>query len=119
MLLGNDGGDGRGPLMGDERGADHPAERGTPGSLPARAMTVLGRQGSPTLTLALPFSHVHVKADDAVPSVAELASLVARLARAIERFGSSDMAAGELAAIASAADALASGARADGEHARR
>src|SRR5438874_1615499 len=44
-------------------------------------MTVFGRQGSPTITLALPFSRVDVKADDAAPLVAELAALTARLAR--------------------------------------
>jgi hypothetical protein len=72
-------------------------------------MTVFGRQGSPTFTLALPFSHVDVKADDAAPWLAELAALIARLARAIVQAGVAEEAAGELSAIAIAADALASG----------
>ena len=44
----------------------------------ARRMTVFGRQGSPTITLALPFSHVDVKADDVAPFVSDLAALTAR-----------------------------------------
>jgi hypothetical protein len=75
---------------------------------PSRAMTVFGRQGSPTVTLALPFSRVEVKADDAGPMVAELAALIARLARAIGSSNTEDSTASELAAIAEAADGLAS-----------
>ena len=61
-----------------------PGERGIERAAPMHRMTVFGRQGSPTLTLALPFSRVEVKADDAAPLVAELAGLIARLARAID-----------------------------------
>jgi len=44
--------------------------------------TVYGRSGSPTVTIALPFSRVDVTADDAAPAAGEIATLVARLARA-------------------------------------
>jgi hypothetical protein len=80
------------------------------GDPPTRGMTVFGRQGSPTVTIALPFSQVDVKADDAAPLVADLATLVARLARAVPTTGLADTATAELAAIADAADALSSGA---------
>ena len=76
----------------------------------AHRMTVFGRQGSPTVTLALPFSRVDVKADDASPLVAELAALTARLARAIESADLPEATTVELAAIANAAEALASAA---------
>jgi len=76
----------------------------------AHRMTVFGRQGSPTVTLALPFSRVDVKADDASPLVAELAALTARLARAIESADLPDATTVELAKIANAAEVLASAA---------
>jgi hypothetical protein len=77
-------------------------------------MTVFGRQGSPTVTLAFPFSRVDVKADDAGPLVAELAALTARLARALAKSGDSRVNRSEVAAIAAAADALAAGAATPG-----
>jgi len=47
---------------------------------------VLGRQGSPTVTVAFPFSSVHVEANDgALDAIAELASLVAEVAEAAAR----------------------------------
>ena len=80
-------------------------------STPPKAMTVFGRQGSPTITLAFPFfSRVDVKADDAAPLVAELAALTARLARTMS-VGLTDASKVELAAIVDAADALASAAQ--------
>jgi hypothetical protein len=93
------------PVSGD------PGEQSTARAAPAHRMTVFGRQGSPTVTLALPFSRVEVKADDASPLVAELAALTARLARAIESADLPDAATLELATIASAAEALASAAQ--------
>ena len=74
---------------------------------PGRGMTVFGRQGSPTMTLALPFSHVDVKADDGAALVPALAGLTARLARALQSAGLADATTAELAAIATALDALA------------
>ncbi len=73
-------------------------------------MVVFGRQGSPTVTLALPFSRVDVKADDSGPLVAELAALTARLARALESAGLGDATTAEIAAIGKAAASLASAA---------
>ena len=96
--------------MVDKAGAGDPSEQGTARATPTHRMTVFGRQGSPTVTLALPFSRVDVKADDTAPLVADLAALTARLARAIEAAGLPDATAVELAAIASAADALGSAA---------
>ena len=78
---------------------------------PAAGLTVFGRQGSPTLTVALPFSHVDVKADDATPLVAELSTLIGRLAHALESAGLPEAATAELTAIAIAADTLAAGRR--------
>jgi hypothetical protein len=78
-----------------------------------RPMTVYGRQGSPTITLALPFSRVDVRADDAAPLVAELAALTARLARAIATLSGAASQQPDLAAIADAADALSSTGRRD------
>jgi len=72
-----------------------------------RGMTVFGRQGSPTVTVALPFSRVEVKADDAA-IVAELAALMARLARAVGSTDVSHKIQAELSAIAEAAETLAS-----------
>jgi len=47
---------------------------------------VRGRQGSPTVTVAFPFSQVHVEANDgALDAVAELAGLVAEIAAAAAR----------------------------------
>lgn len=83
-------------------GSGEPAER--------RGMTVFGRQGSPTVTLALPFSRVEVTADDAAPLVSDLADLTARLARVVESIGVQDEVAAEVAAIARAAEALSSAA---------
>jgi hypothetical protein len=77
-----------------------------------KPMTVFGRQGSPTLTLALPFSHVDVKADDGAAMALVLATLTARLARALESAGLGDATAEELSAIAAALDALANPERA-------
>ena len=71
-----------------------------------KGMTVFGRQGSPTLTLALPFSHVDVKADDGAGMVPQLAALTARLARALQSAGLGEATATELDAIAAALDAL-------------
>ena len=72
-----------------------------------KAMNVFGRQGSPTVTLALPFARVDVRADDAAPLVASVAQLTARLARAMASIDVSDAIKAEFAAIADAADALA------------
>jgi len=94
--------------MVDKPGAGESDEHGMARSTPMRRMTVFGRQGSPTVTLALPFSRVDVKADDAAPLVADLAALIARLARAVESADLSDTTTVELAAIANAADALVS-----------
>ncbi len=76
-----------------------------------RGMTVFGRQGSPTVTLALPFSRVDVKADDAAPLIADLAALTARLAGALASIDLPDATAAEFAAIRIAAESLASAAR--------
>jgi len=47
---------------------------------------VQGRQGSPTVTVAFPFSQVHVEANDgALDAIAELAGLVAEVAEAAAR----------------------------------
>jgi hypothetical protein len=73
----------------------------------SRGMTVFGRQGSPTLTLALPFSHVDVKADDGAALVPAIAALTARLARALQSAGLPDTTMAELTTIAAALDALA------------
>jgi hypothetical protein len=73
---------------------------------PTKGMTVFGRQGSPTLTLALPFSHVDVKADDGAGLVPQLATLTARLARTLQSAGLDDASAAELGAIATALEAL-------------
>ena len=91
----------------DPREAE-PERAHAPSTVP-KAMTVFGRQGSPTVTLALPFSRVDVKADDAGPLVAELAGLTARLARAIAQTSDSGPNRAELTAVAEAADALAAG----------
>jgi hypothetical protein len=87
-------------------------EQGPTSATPANGFpwTVFGRQGSPTVTVALPFSRVDVKADDAAPLVAELAALTARLARAVASADLPDAATEELAAVAKTADALASAA---------
>ena len=103
--------------MVEKAGERDPGERGVERSAPMHRMTVFGRQGSPTVTLALPFSRVEVKADDAAPLVAELAGLIARLARAIDQAGLPEATTAELAAIATAADALASGAYGTDPHA--
>ena len=87
--------------------ADLPEPRTPPE--PKRGMTIYGRNGSPTVTLALPFSRVDVKADDALPAIAQLASLTARLARTLAASETTSAALTELAEIAGAADALASG----------
>ena len=92
--------------MVEHEGVSDPGDRGM-----ARRLTVFGRQGSPTVTLALPFSRVDVKADDAAPLVSDLAALTARLARAIESAGLGQETTAEVAAIACAADALASAAQ--------
>jgi hypothetical protein len=97
-------------MVEKQAGTGDPDERGIERAAPMHRMTVFGRQGSPTLTLALPFSRVEVKADDAAPLVAELAGLIARLARAIDAAGLPEATQVELAAIATVADALASGA---------
>ena len=98
--------------MVEKAASGDPGEQSAARVTPAHRMTVFGRQGSPTVTLALPFSHVDVKADDASPLVAELAALTARLARAIESADLPDAATVELATIAHAAEALASAAHA-------
>jgi len=104
--------------MVEKAGARDPGEQPVePRGAPMHRMTVFGRQGSPTVTLALPFSRVEVKADDAAPLVAELAGLIARLARAIDRAGLPEATTVELAAIANAADELASGAYGTDPHA--
>jgi hypothetical protein len=74
-------------------------------------VTVFGRQGSPTVTLALPFSRVDVRADDVAPQVADLAALVARLARAMLPTSPTDEVQRELVAIAAGAEALAGSSR--------
>jgi hypothetical protein len=79
---------------------------GAPAAKPNKGMTVFGRQGSPTLTLALPFAHVDVKADDGAGLVPQLAALTARLARTLQSAGLGDATAAELAAIAAALDTL-------------
>ena len=66
--------------------------------------------GQSDYQLAFPFSRVDVKADDAAPLVADLAALTARLARTMS-VGLTDASKVELAAIADAADALASAAQ--------
>ena len=96
--------------MVENGGASHQGEQRMVRAASTRGMTVLGRQGSPTVTIALPFSRVDVKADDASPLLADLAALIARLARAIQTPGLTDAATTELAAIANAADGLVSGA---------
>ena len=88
----------------------HELGHGEPKRPATRPMNVFGRQGSPTITLALPFSRVDVKADDSAPLVVELATLTARLARAVASAGLSDASTVEFAAIAHAAEALVSGA---------
>ncbi len=95
-------------MVGND-GRDEPGGQPTVRAAQTRGMTVFGRQGSPTLTLALPFSRVDVTANDAAPLVADLATLIARLARAIQSAGLSDAVTTELAAIANAADALGAG----------
>lgn len=48
-----------------------------------RSLTVYGRQGSPTVSIALPFSRINVNDDAELrAAVCELADLVARLAAA-------------------------------------
>ena len=71
-----------------------------------RGHTVYGRSGSPTVTIAWPFSRVEVRADDALPAIAELGAMIARLARALDGATLDGAAAAELAAIATAADGL-------------
>jgi len=87
--------------------ADLPEPRTPPE--PKRGMTIYGRNGSPTVTLALPFSRVDVKADDALPAIAQLASLTARLARTVAASETRNTAIAELAEVAGAAEALAAG----------
>jgi hypothetical protein len=91
----------------DERGGEDAGSEERPRSSPTKAMTVFGRQGSPTIAIALPFSRVDVKADDAGPLVAELAALIARLARTMS-VRLTEAGKVELAAIADSAEALAS-----------
>ena len=93
----------------DNDDRETPPEPARAPATPPRAMTVFGRQGSPTVTLALPFARVDVRADDAGPLVAELAGLTARLARAIAQATDSEANRAELTAVAEAADALAAG----------
>jgi hypothetical protein len=92
--------------MVERNGSSDPGEHGTD----RRGMTVFGRQGSPTVTLALPFSRVDVKADDAAPLIADLAALTARLARALASTDLPDAATAELDEIRIAAESLASAA---------
>jgi hypothetical protein len=55
---------------------------------PREGLNVKGRQGSPTVTVAFPFSQVHVEANDgALDAIADLAGLVAEVARAAARPG--------------------------------
>ena len=91
--------------------AEHDGEndQGPEGTAP-RGMTVFGRQGSPTVTLALPFARVDVKADDAAPLIADLAALTARLARALQSVDLPEAISAELAAIGDAAESLVSAA---------
>jgi len=73
---------------------------------PARP-AINGRQGSPTVTVAFPFSTVRVEANDhAVDAVADLADLVARLADAAALPGGSARR-GELRQVAADARDLA------------
>jgi hypothetical protein len=93
--------------MPDSGAPDDSDDRGVRPAKGGKGMTVFGRQGSPTMTLALPFSHVEVKADDGAALVPALAALTARLARALQSAGLADATTAELAAIATALDALA------------
>ena len=83
-----------------------------------RGFAVRGRQGSPTVTVALPFSSVHVEANDAaVDAVAELAGLIAAIAEASARPAGAARSA-ELARLAAATRDVEShltGRAADGE----
>jgi hypothetical protein len=73
---------------------------------PREGLNVKGRQGSPTVTVAFPFSQVHVEANDgALDAIAELAGLVAEVARAAARPGGAARTA-ELTDIAARANEL-------------
>jgi hypothetical protein len=72
-------------------------------------MTVYGRQGSPTLTIALPFSRVDVKSHDSLPAATELAALLSRLARALDGIDIGRKAMDEIAAVADAAERMSTG----------
>jgi hypothetical protein len=53
---------------------------------PDRGFKVDGRQGSPTITVAFPFSSVHVEANDGtIDAIAKLAGVVAEVAEAAGR----------------------------------
>jgi hypothetical protein len=70
-----------------------------------RARTFIGgRHGSPTVTIALPFSNITSHDTEVRDAVAGLALLVARLARAAE--AASDVDVTELGEIRAAAEAL-------------
>src|SRR5690349_17600733 len=92
---------------GEEEPTMEPTSTHTAQQPAHRPVTVFGRQGSPTVTLALPFSRVDVKADDVAPQVAELAALVGRLARVMRATSPSQDVQRELVEIAAAAEALA------------
>ena len=93
--------------MVESRGGEGTPEQSESRRTVPKVMYVFGRQGSPTMTLALPFSRVEVRGDDAAPLVAELAALTARLARAVLSADASHKTQAEVVAIANAADALA------------
>ena len=82
------------------------AENGKSQEDKPRQMNIGGRYGSPTITIAWPFSHVTRVDTDLREDLAELAGVVARLAAAAAP-GTDPGMAGELAAVRQAADDLA------------
>ena len=68
------------PAVPNSRVPDGPADDAAPAG---RSVTVYGRQGSPTVTVALPFSRIHVTENDALAAgLCRLTELVERLAEA-------------------------------------
>jgi hypothetical protein len=75
---------------------------GTPEVTPPGRTVIGGRHGSPSVTIALPFSHITNTDTELRDTVADLASLVAQLARAA-RSGDRE----QLRLVRTAAEAIA------------
>ena len=75
----------------------HPAQK---------SLTVYGRQGSPTITVALPFSHVRMAEPDTDGALTEVVELVRRLAEVASGSGSATTRAELRRVAADAADLL-------------